>query len=144
MAWIRQHSWFVLAAFCLVGSLIMVWKTDVETPESVAAPRALPDQSRIVRSLQDLDHVGAFDSQAPSLLPRADGAATDEMVMLAPAGIPGRWATPMNTETRFVPRDQFTPAGFEQSESAAAVAPVWLSGTIEDAGDDIDGIRSLR
>lgn len=144
MAWIRQHSWFVMAAFCLVGSLVMVWKTDVETPESVAAPRVLPDQSRIVRSLQDLDKLGSDDSQAPPLLQKVDEDATGEMVMLAPAGIPGRWATPMNTESRFVPRDQFTPAGFLQSDSAAAVTPVWLSGTIEDAGDDVDGMSSLR
>jgi hypothetical protein len=141
MAWIRQYSWFVLAAFCLVGSLIMVWTTDVELPVSATPPRTLPDHSRIVRNLQDLNKSGTVETHAPPLLQTMNEGRSREMVMLAPAGVPGRWATPMNTESKLVPREHFTPAGFLQPESAATENPVWFSGTIEDAGDANDGIH---
>ena len=134
---IRQQHWFCLAAICLVGSLLAIWSMEIPVADDVAAlPGAL--KRPVLRHLNELPdsssllklHSDGYHSEANRHDGMTRGGTSSEVVILAPAGVSGRSASPLNTTGRVILRDRISPVGFQQTASAS-VKSVWLSGQIE-------------
>lgn len=131
---IRQQYWFCLAAICLVGSLIGIWSTDIEVAEQVATTPSGLEHGAIFRSLDHLPPDMGFAADQLSVFPRrglSSEAAAEPPLIQAPAGVPGRMASPLNTSSRIIPRERITPVGFQHAGGLPSPPPVWLSGKIE-------------
>ncbi|WP_437225517.1 hypothetical protein SH661x_004099 [Planctomicrobium sp. SH661] len=128
---IRQQYWFCLAAICLVGSLVMFWSTDIQVAEDATTPPVPTSKDSVFRRLGDLPVSATFSDPSQPAAIDPSGFDDSEPLLIAPAGVPGRMASLLNTTSRIVPREKVTPAGFQQTLASPAPEPVWLSGQIE-------------
>lgn len=123
-----HQYWFCLAAVCLGGSLMLLCSSDIEIAEEVAtSPPPFP-HTAIFRRLEELPTTSGYGDEAelPVRLDRMpfEGQHGEQRI-LAPAGVPGRHASPLNSTARVLP------AGFQSNVSSPVSEPVWLSGKIE-------------
>jgi len=121
----RQQHWFGLAAICLVGSLLGLWSTDLPVAKEPAEISQALHEPPLLRHFDHRAVTGEFGGASVS----SGNDTSREMLIQAPAGIPGRMASPLNTSGRILTRRRVAPAGFQSVVSVPE--PVWLSGQIE-------------